>query len=423
MNESVQCNEARELFYDLRRDELEGDQQLRLEEHLEGCEACRDHRMRLVGMLDSAAATKPAEEAPFDKGELFESIMGAVNEPEVKLAVAEEKTTFEDGVSDYRRRAPWGFIVAAVALCFLAVMLVPRLIDEPEPGPTTNDEHLLELVLDDEADDLVPALANLEVQELGSEVISIFASPMAKWHLEGEDDLDLRLESGELLVEFLPRENMTLTVSTPDFQARVLGTVFYLSTERQRLGVVSGAVEVKARGARDDMNIRVLKKGEEIGTELIIDGIPGEDMQAARGYVDIDGHEEKVSSLRAAAVVDKPVASRADAPPRPARNNARRDRLWRDASEAMGGRRYGEAARHYEALLNEIPSSDPASMSIRLDLARIYRQHLDRPERAVGHLRTFVMNRPDDVAAPSAVQELCRILAVTNERDPLCIGR
>lgn len=450
MREAMECTNARELLFDHRQGRLDDMDLVLLEGHLEECAACRDHQMRLVGMLDSTAALQPAREVAFDKDSLFERIAREVKTPPVEAAPRDVAPPFNAAKKavqiheEYQRRAPWPYIVAAIAACVLAIFLIPRLLVDPSLEP--HGERMVELILESDEGTSTPeeaglalamVLANLGAQKLDSEIINIFASVGAEWRLEGDKDLTLHLERGALLVEFLPREDTTLKVMSPGLEARVIGTIFYVFAEEERLGVLSGEVEVaSSKSVQKEASHRKVSPGKEVGPDLELSSIAPSTKASTDVYLDIRAHEAKLTALRDAAPPSssaEPSRASDRAPLRPRKpsdqgsdkesEQGRRAKLLESGRRAMAARDYAEAANHYEALLREMPGTDPASMTIRLDLARLYRQHLDEPERAIGHLRTFVMNRPDDVAAPSAVQELCRLLSATDERDPLCIGR
>jgi hypothetical protein len=338
MREAMECTNARELLFDHRRGRLDDMELVLLEGHLEECATCRDHQMRLVGMLDSTAALQPAREIAFDKDSLFERIAREVKTPPVEAAPRDVAPPFNAAKKaveiheEYQRRASWSYIVAALAACVLAIFLIPRLL--ADPSLEIHGERMVELILESDEGTSTP-------EEGGLVLSSIVPSPRAstQGYLDIQGDLDISAHEAK----------------------------------RTALRDAAAPSSAELSRARDRAPLRPRKPSDQ-----------GSDKESEQ---------------------------------------ARRAELLESGRRAMAARDYAEAANHYEALLGEMPGTDPASMTIRLDLARLYRQHLDEPERAIGHLRTFVMNRPDDVAAPSAVRELCRLLSATDERDPLCIGR
>lgn len=84
--------------------------------------------------------------------------------------------------------------------------------------------------------------------------------------------------------------------------------------------------------------------------------------------------------------------------------------------------RDADAVAALEAALAALPGGDARAATLRLDLARIYAHQLDRPAPAARHLRAFLADWPDDVAAGAALDELCRITTALGAPDARCDG-
>jgi hypothetical protein len=304
MRASMECTDARELLYDQRHDRLDDMDLVLLEAHLQECAKCRDHRMRLVGMLDSAAHHDPLKDVAFDRDALFERISGQLQAPELTPAPVKPeivKKTVEIH-EEYRRRPRYGAIAAVLVACLLAVLLVPRMLDDGTTDVPVSDHGpaMVELILDD--DDSTPtspaarpgqAFEGLTEQAIDSTVLSVFASGEAHWRLEGTRDLRLSVEKGVLLVEYVPDGQTSLTVSSPTFEARVTGTVFYVIADEARLGVLSGQVEV---AGRTDASILRVGAGQEVDRTQNLAPISPAVTEAATKHVDLATHEDKLSS-------------------------------------------------------------------------------------------------------------------------------
>ena len=92
--------------------------------------------------------------------------------------------------------------------------------------------------------------------------------------------------------------------------------------------------------------------------------------------------------------------------------------LRQQAQLAMRSRDYQRAASLYEGALRDMGRADSAMT--RLELANLYVHHLNQPRRAITHLRSFVQEHPKDIAAPTARQQLCKLLGPDASAEALC---
>lgn len=81
------------------------------------------------------------------------------------------------------------------------------------------------------------------------------------------------------------------------------------------------------------------------------------------------------------------------------------------------------AATHLESLIVAGHPGPTELATTRLELARLYGNHLGRPLRAAQHLRALLDASPDDPAAASVFRELCRLSARAGRIEPLCPPR
>jgi hypothetical protein len=290
------------------------------------------------------------------------------------------------------------------------------------------------------------ALAGAVQQPTGRESVRVFASDGAEWRIgSDEEGTLLELTMGALAVEFLPLAGEPpLRVRTPEYEVRVVGTVFYASTglEGPEVGVATGAVEVTVEG----------ESAGRLSTGEVYDRQTGErsteeQFEWLEGRVDVAGHEAALRERAAAAgsvaavapgrqpertrspgrepervrepVRGAPEAALEDATTGSAEVPAPVDLRARARALAAAGD-WRAAAAAWERVLAQVPASSGEEATIRLDLARIYLRQLESPLQATGHLRSFVQRFPNDVATPSVLQELCRISRERGWVEPLC---
>ena len=363
-----------------------------------------------------------------------------------------------------RRQAPVFFAVAAVVL--LTFGLVYLLQAPPEQAPQQP------VVVADNADTTpappaVPAPANrfadLTTTAQGTDDIRVYALPGAEWELtEGaENRLDLR--QGAIFVEYIRQADESLTVHTNTFDVRVVGTVFYVSAEsaESEVGVLTGTVEVAM--AEQETGIRV-QGGEQFDTETGTTTLHPETLEQLMQRVDPAEHEVRLQQATAALqntevpndpALQRPVDQISALPaPGVERNLPRESARPSGAPEedaasirpeppvaveepdasprtttadllaaGRSAERNGEwrvAAESYEQALRVMPRGAHDAATVRLDLARIYLRRLQSPESGMQQLRTFLQTWPQDPAAPSVREELCRLAAERNLTESLC---
>lgn len=319
------------------------------------------------------------------------------------------------------------------------------------------------------------AIASLAPADSGLDAVRILSSDAAVWSVEGGPSYQLSLREGAVLVEFVGDGRNSLTVASGDWSAKVVGTVFYAEAgDEPDIRVLVGAVDV--RSADEARIVRVDGGAAFQGDTLrALDG--GESLALA-GYVDPGEHQAELDAAREARVADEQRAwdqrrlgERGAEPARenPERNSAAGEATAREnaeqriaaasppadgrgsqtppetapdvrsddeedeappslssgelgqlARDAQRRRDWASAAEHYEAWLRQTPVGAGAG-AVRLDLARIYLRRLDDPAGAYRHLESFLRSHPDDVAAPMARDEFCRV-ARTLGRTPSAEG-
>ncbi|MEO6951536.1 MAG: FecR family protein [Polyangia bacterium] len=130
------------------------------------------------------------------------------------------------------QRQLWPVFLAGAALTGLLLFLVPRLSHEPYRAGT-----------------MLPQAAAIELHGIAE----LVTGPGAKVRVERNDaqQVELRVDAGSLLLHVLPRAGRApFLVRTPQFVARVVGTVFRVSVNGNdaRITVAHGTVEVTPNG-------------------------------------------------------------------------------------------------------------------------------------------------------------------------------
>jgi ferric-dicitrate binding protein FerR (iron transport regulator) len=462
--EQYDCDEARAHYHQVRRGDVTIAELDRYDAHVADCEACQAFVLRMDGMLDAAVEVDPIDTVDIDQDDLFARIMGAVDadgdaDSADEAEVADDSRPLEvieaddDLVVPASPRRIYG-TVALLAALFVAglgvVLWMQQAPDSPlsEGGAITQDDSRNNSTDSDtttlDKPDATPdspsaptapavAIAQLQPVDSGDEHIVIHASKQAKVEVDESDSATrIDLEHGTMLVEFAPSDNepKSLEVTANGVEVRVVGTIFYVSDDNDHtvVGVVTGKVEVTTADGEQVF----VTDGQEFDTEFGIRTAAPDQAKQAEAYVDVAAHREAVR--RTQRKLDRaPEPSGKDVPPSAAEatNESRRnDReagmsvlaatLRDQAAEAVRMRQYGDAAKLYEELIVELPSGHPAAMSARLDQSRLYMRQLGQPERAIPHLKRFIVDRPDDPATPPARETLCRILEARGKSDPAC---
>ncbi|MBA2662249.1 MAG: zf-HC2 domain-containing protein [Bradymonadaceae bacterium] len=439
--DAMDCDEARRLAFEYRRGELAEADAASVAEHLQGCQGCRHYHERLDSMLGATRSSGPMEPAPFDTNALFARITTQLQpQADEPALVVEAALDDDDDLFEEERSSRWLWAVAALVAAVVALVTVPPLFDDtsaPAHSQDVLDQALVPVISAPVEPDL---LATVVARPLENLAVKVFASELANWSLTGEQDYELSVQSGTVLVEFLPIEGATLRVKSPRFEVQVIGTVFYVVAEEQAaVGVLTGKVEVQPTSGAP----AVVSTGQEILADREVRPMSALRLVEASRHVDLLAHEKNLAALagpkdeadgddgddgddsseQASAALAQPNDRQAAQPQFRAHPSSTEEQIRQAADKAMRARNYAEAARHYERLLTVLPAHDPASASVTLDLARLYRQRLARPQKAIEHLRRFVVRWPDDVATPSAREELCRLLERAAQTDPLCRER
>ena len=445
----------REQVYDYRRGDLSELDEARFEEALAGDGDGAQHARRVLEMLELASGDDDGLWTPEPitgsrADDLFarieaeldaapgapvseEAAQGLDEAPVVRLderfsaqvmSTREEPEEGTDALEGSRGRGWWVvFGVAAVALLALGFMLgraeepaapnapVADVIVAPTPGESEEDVAL---------EEAAPALATLEPQRTSSDAVRVFANGEASWTLSGKGDYELVLESGTVLVEFLPMDGEKLTVISGQTRVSVVGTVFYVKAPkgarakaRAEVGVLTGKVRVGEGEAKPVE----LTDGEAIGRDGEVAPVTPSALEGANELVNLERHREQLASRAVPAPTPEPV----EVERKPARKKVSETaRLREQARAALEARDYARQARVTEKLLKKLGPDSRESATLRLELSRLYIRHLDDRARAIGHLRVFLRAHGDDVAAGHARRQLCRLLGAESIREPEC---
>lgn len=415
--------ELKMAVFDYLRGDLDRAGVAEIEEQMIASAEFADYVERLQAVMQGAKKAEAEELDSLDRDAIFESIEARLVDDGPPVVVEhfdlpEEEVVVEGSPAWWRPLAA----AAALALIFGAVYLVAS--DENRTGPVSAARNLEKVPLQEQKDDVFerspePRMwGTLEQRETEVESVTVFADDATNFEMMGQGARrTINLERGTVLVEFVPDEVEELTVRASEFEVRVIGTVFYASRDEARVGVVNGRVEVESSSGV----VVELSSGEEWSAAAGVRTMPAEPRARAMKVVDIDEHIDSLARAETRRVARRkqaaPPVHTDREPPTPAETLSRRT----EARTAIERGDHAEAARILESVLAELPSGDRAAGSIRLDLARIYINSLNRPQRATVHLRRFVKTRPNDAATPSARRELCRLAEGLGREEPECV--
>lgn len=454
------CEACRSRAYEYRRGALDGETRQRIEAHLDRCANCRDYVERIEILIGAAQDHDPTEEAG-DPDEMFAAISARI----------EDETAENDGGEPESSSSFFGPVGIAAAAAVAAVIIGVWLSSRPATDAgAEREETPVEGVADKTHDDQTDSpdrvdrkderqapeassetdvLADLKPAKGGSESVTVFASDGAEWELSEGKELTVDLREGRLLVEFVPHDDRSLTVSAPGCDVRVVGTLFYVSAERDepRVGVLAGRVEVRT----EDKEPVVLGRGDEVDAQFETRPMPAPRRKALSSYADPEAHLERLAKRREEAEAgevperqERPPTRRKKQPPKeepPEKESspsaAATDEPGSGEEETSGGaadlrklrvradraateKRWQEAVKRYEKFLARATPDHPDAGPVHLDLANIFIHRLDRPAAAVPHLQKFVDRWPRDVATPSARRELCRITRELDQFEARC---
>ncbi|MEZ4460702.1 MAG: hypothetical protein R3E66_13435 [bacterium] len=395
--------------FDYVRGDLAEDEAALIEEKMHASPAYREYVKRIDSLVGGARKAPPESEHPFDADALFGRIEAAVA-PAAKPAVVLHLPTVEDqDMPTPRPVGRWVSLGVALAAC-LAAGLYFLLRSSPTPPPASDVANIVDPAEQPSAQVEHVAVAPVELDD---EEVGLYASQGARFALSEGLDKRLKLEEGTVLVEFVPQSGGRLTVDADQFEVRVVGTIFYASTDGGGVvGVVAGEVVVTPENGAPT----AVKAGQEYRMQGGLQAASADRVAEAELHVDVERHLDVLAAR--AVVKDAPIGPRkVNAPKRLSPENAQtRDdanRLIREG-DVEGG------AAMLEKLLGKLNASDPIAGSIRLDLARIYLKRLGRPQQAAIHLRRFVTTRPNDAATPLARDEYCRIVRNSGRTDEIC---
>ncbi|RDV36315.1 hypothetical protein DV096_19900 [Bradymonadaceae bacterium TMQ3] len=365
---------------------------------------------------------------------------------------ASSKATSSEDDAPNRRSASAAHLIIALAAALVAFLAWPLIfsgwVDSPDAPDAANEgvassaEAKIAGVADSQTPSAAPtpdAAESAPTVEL--DALRLFASDDARWGISVlEQGWEIEARQGTLVLEFLPDENQTLQVRFPGGEATVVGTAFYVDADQSELGVITG--EVVVRGEEGDEEAVL---GGSAWAEGVQRPITPTRWESVTTHVDPESHRARQALAREAARAHASTPSSADdlsaaptrnagittRPPstRPTSAKGSTTRapgpatLRLEAEEAMRRRNFAEAADRYEDLLEVLGPRDRAAATVRLDLALLYYRQLGDERRAIDHLTYFADTWPDDMAAPIAINELCRLLDDRRAQSPHCGGR
>ena len=474
-----ECDAIRDSAFDYRSGELAEVECRRVDDHLDGCVGCANHFSRVATLLDAPSAVADEAAANIDPDALFARITAQIGLPNgaSETMVIGKKSEITQRFSALSSEStlnldpselPFGAESAPIDIAAEWAGNTPAKLDTSWPSRRSGVWWVTAVAAifagilatgvwrasrPSDAAPALPILADSERIELPSlsvpsTAVELRATDDALWHLSDEPESPrvLTVDTGAVLVEYLPDDGRDLTVHAPNRTFVVVGTVFFVDarTDETSVGVLTGAIEIEGETLVDG------GMHDQDGTRTM----SGAERAQWTGHVDVAMHQVRLEAAaeRAERIELRPGAAqpsgevtiaaaevqRTRAEARPERGNRsdrgsrdRRDRrneaevqveaepvlgLREQAERAMADQRWADAAAAYERLI----ANGSGSSGARLDLARLYLRRLDRPELAVPHLRAFMEGNPSGPVAESARRELCRIHEASGEEEPLC---
>ncbi len=409
-------NDFKRLAFDYVRGDLNEEDAAAIENRMVDSPAYREYVQRIDSMIGAARKAPPEAEQTINADSLFSRIESSIREeddhkdhPPVVVHFSEVS---EENVDSRRNIWVWPALAMAAALVLVGVWFATSqmsdtatITPEPEVAKVETSEPVVVAVAE-------PRIS-VEPVDSPDPDVHIFASKDAKFEMDGKFDKRLVLEDGTLLVEFIPDSGVRLSVQGKSFEVRVVGTIFYASTDGEGLvGVVAGEVLVTPESGGPVS----VKAGQEYVVGEGVRSANTDRLAEANLHVDVERHLDLLAARRV--VKDAPIIRRKVV--EPGRLAPEHADLRNEANQLIRQGDIEGGAAMLEKLLGMLDANEPAAGSIRLDLARIYLRRLNRPQQAAIHLKRFVTTRPNDAATPLARSEYCRILSSGGRTDELC---
>jgi hypothetical protein len=405
-------NDFKRLAFDYVRGDLNEEDATAIENRMVDSPAYREYVQRIDSMIGAARKSPPEAEQKIDADSLFSRIESSIRAEDQPPVVVHFSDVSSETVDSRRNSLIWPALAMAAALVLFGVWFATSQMSDttitiPQPGVATVDTS--------EAVVVAVAEPRISVEPVDSPDpdVQIFASKDAKFEMDGKFDKRLVLEDGTLLVEFIPDSGVRLSVQGKSFEVRVVGTIFYASTDGEGLvGVVAGEVLVTPETGGPVS----VKAGQEYVVGEGVRSANTDRLAEANLHVDVERHLDLLAARRV--VKDAPIIRRKVV--EPGRLAPEHADLRNAANQLIRQGDVEGGAAMLEKLLRMLDANEPAAGSIRLDLARIYLRRLNRPQQAAIHLKRFVATRPNDAATPLARSEYCRILSSGGRTDELC---
>lgn len=450
MNTSHQCQLVRDKIFDYRRGDLSEVDRALFEEQMLDCEECAMYISRMVEMMDLAASDDAWVDADLESDaqlpdRMFDAIAATIAAtsdtktdaaPVVQLNFPQLDETPEEEEVEVSSTS-WRPILIAAALLVVGggafyawqhteqpTQPAPK-VAKKQPAP---EEHIKTTPKPtpepkaNETSDATPVLASLTPQNSQTSAIKVFADNGAKWKVVHKaKQHTLHLESGTVLVEFLPENGETLKVVAGQTTVDVVGTVFYVSkkTRRARVGVLTGKVKVQRRD-HQEAQTTVLSDGQALEQDKV-QTLHQED--AAQTLVNLTQHRQQLAVLKHSEPeqeVKKPQQPPQKVKPALQNKPVSLNDLRKQAHQAMVERQYVKAIKINETILTRLKHKGHEAASIQLEIANIYMSRLGNKAQAAKHLKRFVKDHPHDVATPNATKQLCTLLGEQAKNESLC---
>ena len=483
MTARISCKDVEALLFEHHRDELSDLKQAEVDEHLSSCSMCRELTSKFGDVFALAAGADTEAWADIDADGLFDRIETAIGDPDAhsahpdarldeafaaaRISDSESHSAIDpdqlfDRISQQiddsgpskitptppRKRWPWAVAVVAASVALITwwglsedlgqsieqdipetTAPVTASSDEAEDG----DEDQPPGFAEEDEEPLPAALALPSMRPAPSQrdSVKIFTTDDAEFRIDdSEDKTTIELDSGSILVEYLPDRDSELSLHTRGYTITVVGTVFFVTIEDERpqVAVFEGAVRMTSP---DESRHKLVATGELFdGADL---GVLSEEITSqVAPYVDLDAHRLALRHAREEAKrpVEDPsteevsveevpeealeVPEATDPEPPSVRE------LRRKALQALYDGEFRQATTLLASALEKTEPTEQATADILLELARIHMRELDEPEQAAAYLSRFINQWPDDPAAEAIRTQLCDMSSLADSDEEMC---
>ncbi|MDJ0763568.1 MAG: outer membrane protein assembly factor BamD [Myxococcota bacterium] len=361
----------------------------RFEAHVAQCEKCGPlvHQMSELTEVTRAQRFLPASDV---RDRMLHSLMGRIKAVDKGEQAA---------IVSSKRRFRLALTLMPASAAMIAFGLLVWIFNE-QPNATSTEP-----TVGQPAAPLALSSTAMETKLLASDLI-VGVAPGSRWVFkEDVASYDLTVEKGRLWIRFSGHsQEHTLHVHGPGVTVQVTGTVFLIEARPGQIMEV-GVYEGQVAAVSDAGEETIIEPGEIRRADGRVHALDRDAEAAAATWLSrLDDLFDKDSAPARDKETDKPFALSA----KKLHVNPRTVDLYARAESEMAKGHFKRAARYLERLISAGPDS-PESGTARLDLARLYANQLNAPQKAVRHLNAFLRHHPRGAKARLARQMLSEL--------------